>query len=97
MTHDNAVEDAFHLREWDERDEGIKFPRNHTSNLYHFRFSDDYLNRKQQNKVQLVETVAENQQNYSTEQCEHARVARRLHHALGAPGPDKLAIINKTN
>ena len=42
-TCDNAIEDAFHLREWDDRDEGIKFPRNHASNLCHFRFSNAYI------------------------------------------------------
>ena len=25
VTDDNAVEDAFHVKEWDEHDEGIKF------------------------------------------------------------------------
>ena len=36
MTHDNAIEDAFHIKEWDDHDEGIKFPRNHSSNSCHF-------------------------------------------------------------
>ena len=59
-THNNAIEDTFHMREWDDCDEGIKFPRNHASNLCHFRFSDAHLNQDEQNDVQSVETVTEN-------------------------------------
>ena len=97
MTCDNAVEDAFHVKEWDNCNEGIKFDQNHLSNLCHFKFSDNHINQDKQNDVQPVETVAENFQNHGTEQCERTRVAMRLHHALGAPRLDKLHVTNKTN
>ena len=44
-----------------------------------------------------METVAENCQNCGTEQCERTQVARRLCHALGAPGPDEPHVMNKPN
>ena len=60
MTCDNTMEDTFHVKEWDNCDEGIKFPKNHASNPCHFRFSDAHLNCDKQNSAQLVETITEN-------------------------------------
>ena len=41
---DNTVEDAFHMAEWENGDEGIKFNQNCVSNSHHFKFSDECIN-----------------------------------------------------
>ena len=44
IQHDNAVEDSFHVKEWDGADEGINFNCNCALNLHHFKFLDACIN-----------------------------------------------------
>ena len=87
VQYDNKVEDAFVLREWNCKNKNncIKFRRQNRSNLYNYKLSEGYIQRNKSAGVQLVETVTENQMNYSNEQFKAAQRARRLYHAVGAP------------
>ena len=72
IKYDNAKEDAFIINEWNNKQSGneVKFQQNYKANLYNFKFSDKYLNRAKHNDLQLIETIAENRKNYTTEQYE---------------------------
>ena len=76
IQYDNKYIDTFFLQEWDHKEPPIKFPRNYVSNLYNFRFLDKFIEQKQNEAIQFVQTIAENRANYSNEQYERAKVTR---------------------
>ena len=47
--------------------------------------------------VQLLDTVAENRKNFTTQEFERAKQARTLHHNLGALGIEKFKGILRTD
>ena len=47
--------------------------------------------------MQLLDTVAENQRNFTTSECERTKAARTLCHNVGAPGTERFEGMLRTN
>ena len=83
VTFDNKEEDAFNVY---VKDKIVKFKRS-KDGLYYYNFPkvciEDVKKINDKNTgVQIVNTVAENRSNYTTQQFERAKEARRLYHNI---------------
>lgn len=98
ITYDNWKEDAFQVH----TDNGvIKFDKT-KEGLYRYKFSKDYLktveNSKKLNREKsAVTTLAENRGNYSANQFDRAKKARKLYHVVGAPSVKNFKMILRSN
>ena len=96
ITYDNNVEDAFHVH---TENRIIKFTKT-KEGLYGFKFNQEYLRtvaRTKKEEFNGVTTVAENRKNYTTQQFERAKRARKLYHVIGAPSMKNYKAILKSN
>ena len=98
VTFDNSKDDAFHVHIGDRI---VKFKRSEEG-LYYYNFTDDYKEEvtNQNNKitgVQMVSTVAENCGNYTTQQFEKAKEARKLYHNIGSTTVENFKYMLKSN
>ena len=80
----------------------VKFERS-PEGLYYYNLPTTYIsqlqecNNKNNEKQQLITTVAENRANFSTQQFERAKVARKLYHNIGAPTIKNFKLILQSN
>ena len=86
VTYDSAVEDAFIVH---MKSHVIKFTGN-KDGLYQYKVTLRFKKGlKQMDCVSvsshMIDSVAENRQNYTSRQFEDAKAARKLYHILGAP------------
>ena len=87
VTYDSQKEDASNIHV--NNNKIVKFEHSSDS-LYYYNLPMEYKETvKQENenddKHQYITTVAENRGNYSTQNFERAKVARKLYHNIGAP------------
>ena len=106
VTYDSAKEDSFLVHV--DKDDIIKF-KNNNEGLYYFTPPKAYIdnvckitgvgkdNNNNLDEQQFVSTVAENRSNYSTQQYERAKVARKLYHNIGTPTVENFKYIIKSN
>ena len=111
VQYDNNIEDAFVMTSRiGEGDTKIKFPRDKATGLYAYRFSSECVNRHKKliedddleeivadEKVQLLDTVAENRKNFTTSEYERAKRARTLYHNVGAPSIENFKGMLRSN
>ena len=83
MTYDSDKEDAIIVY---TKPKPVKFKAN-SDGLYYYEVSEKYiaLCNEDKNDTSLVEIVAENRSNFTTQQFERAKIARKLYHNVGAP------------
>jgi hypothetical protein len=96
IQYDSAVEDTFILTRTNPKDpkkkQTFKF-KGTPQGLYVYK--PDI--KKKSNACTLIDTVAENRNNYTVCQYERAKVARNLYHKVGAPSVDNFKRLLRLN